>query len=87
MPGMTNAHVHLQQTLIRGLSDDRSLLPWFLEIAEPAYLHMTEAEIYPATLMGIVENIRSGATSVTDNLTVRVSPNAFEASLQAGNDR
>ncbi len=84
MPGMTNAHVHLQQTLIRGLSEDRSLKPWFLEIAEPAYLHMTETEIYPATLMGIVENIRGGATSVIDNLTVRVAPGAFEASLRAG---
>ena len=84
MPGLTNAHVHLQQTLIRGLSEDRSLLPWFLEIAQPAYLHMTEADILPATLVGIVENIRGGATSVTDNLTVRVAPDAFDASLQAG---
>jgi 5-methylthioadenosine/S-adenosylhomocysteine deaminase len=86
MPGLTNAHVHLQQTLIRGLSEDRSLSPWFREIAEPAYMHMTEAEILPATLVGIVENIRGGATSVTDNMTVRVTPGAFEASLQAGKE-
>ena len=86
MPGITNAHVQLQQTLIRGLPEDRSLVPWFLEIAQPVCLHMTEAEIYPATLMGIVENIRGGATSVTDNLTVRVSPGAFDACLPAGKE-
>jgi len=86
MPGMTNAYVHLQQTLIRGLLDDRSLFPWFLEIAEPTYLHMTEAEIYPATLMGFVENIRGGATAVTDNFTVRPNPEGYNAVFKAAKD-
>lgn len=86
MPGLINGHVHLQQTLVRGMSDDEGVLPWVYNIAFPVYMTMTPEEIYAAELMGIVENLRGGATAVTNNLTVRANEGAFDACLKAGKD-
>ena len=86
MPGMINGHVHLQQTLVRGMSDDGGVMPWVFNIAFPVYMKMTAEEIYLAELTGIVENLRGGATAVTNNLTVRPSADAFDACLKAGKD-
>ncbi len=86
MPGLINGHVHLQQTLVRGMSDDQGVVPWVMNIAFPVYMTMTPEEIYAAELIGIVENLRGGATAVTNNLTVRANDGAFDACLKAGKD-
>jgi 5-methylthioadenosine/S-adenosylhomocysteine deaminase len=86
MPGMINGHVHLQQTLVRGLADDRGVLDWVFNIAFPIYFNMSEEDIYLAELVGIIENLRGGATAVTNNLTVRASSGAFDACFRAGKD-
>lgn len=86
MPGLINGHVHLQQTLVRGMSDDQGVVPWVENIAFPVYMTMTLKEIYTAELMGIIENLRGGATAVTNNLTVRANEGAFDACLKAGKD-
>ena len=86
MPGMINGHVHLQQTLVRGMSDDAGVMPWVFNIAFPVYMNMTAEEIYLAELVGIVENLRGGATAVINNLTVRPFTDAFDACLRAGKE-
>lgn len=86
MPGLVNAHVHLQQSLVRGLADDREVLDWVYNVAFPVYGAMTEHEVYLATLVGAVENIRSGATATTDNQTVRSHPGNFDAAFRAGQE-
>jgi len=80
MPGMVNAHSHLFQTFIRGLADDKTLLPWLEAAIWPVGSVMGEQEAYLAGLLGMVENIRSGATAVIDNQYLHVdrrSDNAF----------
>ncbi len=67
IPGMVNAHDHLFQTFVRGLSYDRSLLPWLQEIVYPISGTMTEHDVYLAALLGLVENLHGGATAVIDN--------------------
>lgn len=86
MPGLVNAHVHLQQSLVRGLADDREVWDWVSNVAFPIYSEMNNQEVYLATMVGIIENIRSGATAVTDNQTVRSSAGNFEAGFRAGKD-
>lgn len=86
MPGMVNGHVHLQQTLVRGMSDDEGVLPWVFNVAFPVYMNMTDEEISLAELVGIVENLHGGATAVINNLTVRASETAYDACLRAGKD-
>jgi len=86
MPGLVNAHVHLQQSLVRGLADDREVWDWVSNVAFPIYSGMNNEEVYLATMIGIIENIRSGATAVTDNQTVRSRAGNFEAGFRAGRD-
>ena len=84
MPGMVNAHTHLFQTFIRGLADDKTLLPWLAAAIWPVGAAMTAEEAYLAGMLGLVENIRSGATAVIDNQylhcddAVREAPNATD---------
>jgi len=67
MPGMVNGHTHLFQTFFRGLGDDKSLLDWLRDYIWPAASVMTPEEIAAATAVGIIENLRTGATTVIDH--------------------
>ena len=67
MPGMVNAHTHLFQTFIRGLADDKPLLEWLKAAIWPVARELTEEDAHVAALLGIVENVRGGATSIIDH--------------------
>lgn len=67
MPGMVNAHTHLFQTFIRGLADDKPLLAWLEASIWPVAKALTKDDAYTAALLGLVENIRGGATAVIDH--------------------
>lgn len=66
IPGLINAHTHLFQTFLRGLADDKPLLRWLEFAIWPGGLAMTEEDFYLSALLGFVENIKCGATSVLD---------------------
>ena len=86
MPGLINSHVHLQQSLVRGLADDREVWDWVQNVAFPIYSEMDPDEVYLATMVGMIENIRSGATATTDNQTVRSNAGNFDAAFKAAKD-
>ncbi len=67
MPGMTNGHTHLFQTFFRGLADDKPLLAWLKDCIWPGAVHLDGEAAYLAAAVGLVENLRSGATSVIDH--------------------
>ena len=67
MPGMVNGHTHLFQTFFRGLGDDKSLLDWLRDYIWPAASVMEPEELAAATSIGIIENLRSGATTIIDH--------------------
>lgn len=67
LPGLTNAHTHLSQTFMRGLSAGRPLLRWLKELIWPLQEAMTLEELRLAALLGMVENLRCGATHVVDH--------------------
>lgn len=66
MPGLINAHTHLFQTFMRGLADDKPLMEWLREEVWPFSLAMTEEDFYLAAMIGCLENLKNGATSVID---------------------
>ncbi|MGD8598263.1 MAG: amidohydrolase [Anaerolineae bacterium] len=74
MPGMVNSHTHLFQTFIRGLADDKPLLDWLAAAIWPVAKALTEEEAHLAAKVGLVENIRSGATAVIDHQYVHTDP-------------
>src|SRR5581483_11757499 len=69
VPGMVDAHAHSNENWFRGLWDNLPLEPWMLfsypALAAPA---QSGEEIYVRTLLGAVELLRSGATTVVDFL-------------------
>jgi 5-methylthioadenosine/S-adenosylhomocysteine deaminase len=73
IPGLINAHTHLFQTFMRGLADDKPLLRWLEAAIWPGGLAMTEEDFYLAALLGFVENLKCGATSVLSQHYVHTS--------------
>lgn len=73
MPGMTNGHTHLFQTFFRGLADDKPLLEWLRACIWPGAVHLDGDSARLAALVGLIENLRTGATSVIDHQYVHVS--------------
>ncbi len=83
MPGMINAHTHLFQTLFRGLGDDKSLLDWLRDYIWPAASHMTAADMHAAAMLGLAENLLSGATTVIDHQYIHADTGSSDAVLRA----
>jgi 5-methylthioadenosine/S-adenosylhomocysteine deaminase len=66
LPGLVNGHTHLFQTYMRGLADDKPLFNWLKEEVWPYAILMDEEDFYLAALIGCIENLKTGATSVID---------------------
>lgn len=86
MPGMVNAHTHLFQTFIRGLADDKPLLEWLKAAIWPVSQAMTEEDAYTAAMLGMVENIRGGATSVIDHQYIHTEPSNDDGVCRAADE-
>jgi 5-methylthioadenosine/S-adenosylhomocysteine deaminase len=83
MPGMINGHTHLFQTMFRGLGDDKSLLDWLREYIWPTASVMTADEVGLAAMVGLIENLRTGATSVLDHQYIHPDPAIDDAVCRA----
>ena len=66
LPGLVNSHNHLFQNLVKGLGDEMYLLPWVEILTLPTAEEMTPEETYLGALLGCLEAIRSGTTSLID---------------------
>jgi 5-methylthioadenosine/S-adenosylhomocysteine deaminase len=74
IPGMVNSHTHLFQSFIRGLADDKPLLDWLKSCIWPVAEFMNKEECYLAGMVGLIENLRGGATSVIDHQYIHSDP-------------
>ncbi|MCO6449600.1 MAG: amidohydrolase [Caldilineales bacterium] len=86
MPGMVNAHTHLFQSFIRGLADDKPLLDWLRDAIWPVAQALTEEEAYVAAMVGLVENLRGGATTVIDHQYIHTEPGNDDGVCQAAEE-
>jgi 5-methylthioadenosine/S-adenosylhomocysteine deaminase len=86
MPGMVNAHTHLFQSFIRGLADDKPLLEWLEAAIWPVAKALTPEEAYVAAMVGLMENIRGGATSVIDHQYIHTDPFNDDSVCQAAEE-
>lgn len=66
IPGFVQTHIHLCQTLFRGLADDLQLLDWLKLKIFPMEAAHSESSIYSSALIGILELIGSGTTTILD---------------------
>jgi len=65
-PGWVNTHSHLFQGALKGLGRDKGLFDWLDSSVRFALHEIGYEEVYAAALVGAIENIRSGSTSVLD---------------------
>src|SRR3989441_526510 len=79
MPGLIQAHVHLCQTLFRGLGDDLRLEDWLARRIWPLEAAHTEETVYWSALLGAAELLLGGTTAILDMETVHHTGAAFEA--------
>jgi 5-methylthioadenosine/S-adenosylhomocysteine deaminase len=67
MPGLINTHSHVPMVIFRGLAEDVPIERWFNEFMWPLESNLTEEDVYWGMLLGLVEMIEGGVTTVADH--------------------
>jgi 5-methylthioadenosine/S-adenosylhomocysteine deaminase len=85
-PGFVNTHTHLFQSLMKGLGKDRPFLEW-LRVSVSRYLpYLDEESIYLAAIVGCLEAVRSGTTTLLDYMYANTQPHFAKAVIRAFED-
>jgi 5-methylthioadenosine/S-adenosylhomocysteine deaminase len=66
LPGLINCHTHAAMTLLRGYADDLPLMEWLEKKIWPVEDKFTGEDVYWATLLAIIEMVKSGTTTFSD---------------------
>src|SRR6185503_13898966 len=84
LPGFVQTHIHLCQTLFRGLADDLPLLAWLRRRVWPLEAAHDEQTLRAATRLAAAELLLGGTTSVLTMETVHGTDAVFEALVPTG---
>ncbi|HEY8548559.1 MAG TPA: 5'-deoxyadenosine deaminase [Vicinamibacterales bacterium] len=84
LPGFVQTHVHLCQTLFRGLADDLQLLDWLRRRVWPLEAAHTPDTLRASTRLAVHELLRTGTTTVLTMETVHDTDAVFEALAPTG---
>jgi 5-methylthioadenosine/S-adenosylhomocysteine deaminase len=66
LPGLVNAHQHTWQTALRGVASNWTILEYFHHVHAGLATKFTPEDLYIATLMGALNQINCGATTLVD---------------------
>jgi 5-methylthioadenosine/S-adenosylhomocysteine deaminase len=84
IPGFVQAHVHLCQTLFRGMADDLPLLEWLQRRIWPLEAAHDEASLTASAELGLAEMVRAGTTTILDMGTVHHHDAVMAACVASG---
>ena len=84
LPGLIQTHVHLCQTLFRGLADDLSLMDWLQTRVWPLEAAHDARSLRASALLAASELLRGGTTSVLTMETVHDTDAVCEAVAASG---
>lgn len=84
MPGIIQSHVHLTQSLFRGLADDMELLDWLKKRIWPLEAAHTYESSAISARLGAAELIRGGTTAVIDMGSVHHTEAILETARDVG---
>ncbi|MEJ2686763.1 MAG: amidohydrolase, partial [Gammaproteobacteria bacterium] len=79
IPGLVNAHTHLFQSYLRGVHDDGTLETWLSTVIWPWVEHFTDEDYHQATVLGALENLRGGVTTVAEHAYMAGDEDTVEA--------
>lgn len=83
-PGFVQAHVHLCQTIIRGLADDRDVIDWLRERVWPFERAHDAASMAASARLGVAELLLGGTTTVSSMESVHHTDEVYAAADQLG---
>ncbi len=78
IPGFIQTHIHLCQTLFRGLADDLELLDWLQYRIFPFEAAHSKESMKASVQLGLSELIRCGTTTILDMGSINHSEIVFE---------
>lgn len=81
MPGLVNAHTHLELTMMRGFLEDLEFPQWIMRLNAVKRAVLDRDAMLDAARLGLVEGIRAGITTYADTCD---SGAAFDAMGEAG---
>lgn len=81
IPGLVNAHVHLDLSLFAGLLRERAFFPWIRAIARASAEAMDNSARLVAATWGVIDQMEHGVTTFADTSPGRA---AFDAMQLAG---
>src|SRR5437667_6303593 len=84
LPGFTQTHIHLCQTLFRGAADDLSLIDWLKKRVWPMEAAHTAKSIRASARLGIAELIKGGTTCALTMETVRYTEEVLRVVEESG---
>ena len=84
VPGLVQAHIHLCQTLFRGLAEQRPLLAWLRERIWPLEAGHDPESLRASARLGIAELLLGGTTALLDMGTVHHTEVLFETAAEMG---
>lgn len=88
IPGLINAHMHTWQTALRGLAANWTLMEYFQKMHAGLALVFTPQDLHIATLMGALNQINCGTTTLADwchnNPTPEHNDAAISGLLESG---
>jgi cytosine/adenosine deaminase-related metal-dependent hydrolase len=84
IPGFIQSHVHLCQTLFRGMADDLELLDWLQLRIFPYENAHDKNSLRASVKLGLYELQRGGTTSILDMGTLKHQEVTFEEMIDSG---
>ncbi|MCX6170976.1 MAG: amidohydrolase family protein [Ignavibacteriales bacterium] len=84
IPGFIQTHIHLCQTLFRGLADDLELLDWLQKRIFPYENSHTRNSLRASVRLGLNDLITGGTTTLLDMGTLRHQEIIFEELISSG---
>ncbi|HEV8230340.1 MAG TPA: amidohydrolase family protein [Candidatus Limnocylindria bacterium] len=84
MPGLVQTHVHLVQTIFRGLAEDLTLLDWLRRFIWPLEAAHDEASVRACVRLGLLELVTTGTTTILDMGTTRWGDVVAEELVRSG---
>jgi len=66
MPGLVQTHIHLVQTIFRGLAEELALLEWLRDRIWPLEAAHDEASLRATARLGLLDLLTTGTTTILD---------------------